>query len=174
MNMSYTTSRSDSITFSLTNAKHLAAKVATDLKRVQRFYSAPSDASIVAYENELILLLKHGYLEEVTYGFRRNDAWIPPMLRYSASDLAGTTATDDDPGRVLPGADITSASFYSYLVRSTSWHNLTEPDRESFETQLPFRRGGAPQPAIIGYLETDLTYSAGGRALKRQSLRAAR
>jgi len=39
---------SDTITFSVTHARHMAAKVATDLKRMQRFYGAPSDAWIDA------------------------------------------------------------------------------------------------------------------------------
>jgi hypothetical protein len=42
MTVSYTFS--ESTTFTLTHAKHMAAKVATDLKRMQRLYGYPSDA----------------------------------------------------------------------------------------------------------------------------------
>ena len=58
-------------TFTVTHARHLASKVATDLKRIQRFYGEPSDKWINDYEDELVTLLKGGYVETVTYGFQR-------------------------------------------------------------------------------------------------------
>jgi hypothetical protein len=116
--MSYSQTLSATTTFTLTHAKHIAAKVATDLKRIQRFYNGvPTDKSIADYETELIELLKAGYLGTVTYGFRRNGKWIEPTLWYTARDLAGTAANDDDPGKIRPGADIKGASFYSYQSR---------------------------------------------------------
>ena len=73
-------------TFTVTHARHLAAKVATDLKRVQRLYAGgPSDTSIASYEAEAVALLKAAYLDTVTYGFKRNGSWITPTLRYTAS-----------------------------------------------------------------------------------------
>ena len=76
--MSYSYSYTDTLTFTRTHAKHLAAKVATDLKRMQRFYDRPSDREIADYETEAIEFLKEGYLGTVTYGFRRNSNWIEP------------------------------------------------------------------------------------------------
>src|SRR5687768_14391904 len=96
----------DSVTFTLTHARHISAKVATDLKRMQRFYGQPSDASIASYEAELTELLKEGVLDTVSYGFKRNDSWIAPTLRYTQRDLAGSTAADDDPGLIRPHADV--------------------------------------------------------------------
>ena len=95
--------------FTLTHAIHIAAKVAADLKRLQRLYGAPSDGAITDYEPRS--WVHAGYLGTVTYGYRRNGSWIEPTLRYTAHDLAGAAANDDDPGRVRPGADITGASF---------------------------------------------------------------
>lgn len=170
MTTSYTLSTTSS--FTVTHAKHMAAKVATDLKRVQRFYGAPLDSVIAAYEEELILLLKGGYLGTVTYGFQRNGSWIEPTLHYTARDLAGGSADDDDPGRIRPGADTSYASFYSYLTYSPSWHALTEAEVAFVQERLPFQRTGALEPAISGYLHSDRTYSAGGRALERATVRA--
>ena len=170
--MSYTYTFDETVTFTLTHAKHIAAKVATDLKRMQRFYGAPSDASIASYEAELIALLKEGYLRTVTYGFWRDSKWIEPALQYSAKDLAGGSADDDDPGRVRPGADITNASFYSYLTYSSAWDKLSGAQQAGFKQTLPFARGGALEPTVNGYLEQDRTYSAGGRALNRASVRS--
>jgi hypothetical protein len=78
----------------------MAAKVATDLKRMQRLYGYPSDTRIASFEAEATETLKAGYLGTVTYGYKRNGSWIEPTLRYTAHDLSGAAANDDDPGRV--------------------------------------------------------------------------
>jgi Bacterial HORMA domain family 1 len=162
---------SESASFTVTHARHIAAKVATDLKRMQRLYGAPSDLSIADYEAELIELMKADYLGTVTYGFRRDGAWIVPTLRYTAQDLSGAAANDDDPGRIRPGADIRGASFYSYLTYSAGWDRLTSDQQTAFKRTLPFFRGGAPEPGVNGYFSPDLVYSA-GRALNRNSVRS--
>ncbi|BEM85470.1 hypothetical protein SME41J_47940 (plasmid) [Serratia marcescens] len=163
---------SDSQTFTLTHAKHMAAKVATDLRRMQRFYGYPSSLDIDAYESELIVLLKAGYLKEVTYGFKRGNDWIEPTLIYNANDFLSSSGLDDDPGRVAQGRDVSGASFYSYLTYSTKYHNASESDRTNSLKELPFERSGAPEPGISGYVEKDKTYSAGGRSLSRSSVRS--
>lgn len=170
--MSYTYTLNESTTFTITNARHMAAKVATDLKRMQRFYDLPTDAQIAAYETEATQFLKAGYLGEVTYGFWRNGNWIEPTLRYTARDLAGASASDDDPGRVRPGADTSGATFYSYLTYSSAWDRLSESERTAFRQGLPFQRGGAPEPGVEGYFASDRTYSSSGRALDRSSVRS--
>lgn len=161
----------ETTTFTLTHAKYMAAKVATDLKRIQRFYGDPSDARIANYEAEVTELLMGGYLGTLTLGFKRNGQWIMPTLRYKASDLAGSAANDDDPGRVPTGADISGATFYSYLTYSSAWDALSQSDKDAFKRRMPFQRGGADEPGLDGYLVDDLTYSSGGRAIKRSSLR---
>ncbi len=170
MTDSYTISDTES--FTVTHARHMAAKVATDLKRMQRLYGSPSDASIAQYEAEVIEFMKAGYLGAVWHGYRRDGNWIEPTLRYTARDLAGSSANDDDPGRVRPGADITGAQFYSYLTYGVAWNNTTAAERAAFQKRLPFQRNGAPEPGVSGYMSDDRTYSAGGRALNRASLRS--
>lgn len=169
--MSYSYTLSETTTFTRTHAKHIAAKVATDLKRIQRFYGEPNDADIADYETEIIELLKASYLNTVTYGFRRNGTFVEPTLRYKASDLA-VGLTDDDPGRIRPGANVDGASFYSYLTYTTAWNNLSQSDKDSFKSRLPFQRSGASEPAMDGYLNEDRSYSSGGRTLYRASLRS--
>ena len=167
-----TTSYTENSTFTVTDARKMAAKVATDLKRMQRFYDWPSDSEISQYEAEVVEFLKAGYLGTVTYGYRRNGNWIEPTVRYTSRDLAGAAATDDDPGRVLPNADIAGATFYSYLTYSSSWNLLSDTEKTAFRQRLPFQRGGAPEPGISGYFASDRTYSSGGRALDRSSVRS--
>lgn len=165
--MSYSFTYSQTQTFTATHAKHISSKVAADLKRVQRFYGMPSDNDINDYETELIELLKKGYLCTVSYGFKRGDKWIEPTLRYTARDLAGMTGSDDDPGRITAGADVSGASFYSFLTYSSAWDQLSQSEKDNFKKGLPYQRGYASEPLINGYLSQDKTYSSGGRALDR-------
>jgi hypothetical protein len=162
----------ETTTFTLTHAKYMAAKVATDLKRMQRFYGYPSDSSIADYEAEVTELLKGGYLGTLTLGFKRNGQWIEPTLRYTARDLAGSAANDDDPGRIKPGANITGASFHNFVTYSPAWNTLSAQEQDAFKRRMPFYRTGASEPGLNGYLVDDLTYSSGGRALNRASLRS--
>ena len=168
--MSYSYTATETATFTLTHAKYLAAKVATDLKRMQRFYGSPSDTNIDNYENEITHILKHGFLKKVSYGYRKNGNWIEPTLIYSATEL--NTADNDDPGKIRPGKDISGATFYSFLEYSSKWRDLPDEEKEAFESTLPFLRVAADTPGINGYLESDKTYSSGGRALSRSSVRS--
>lgn len=168
MTDSYTISDSES--FTVTHARHIAAKVATDLKRIQRLYGSPGDASIADYEAEVIEFMKADYLGTLWYGYRRNGNWIEPTLRYTARDLFGSAANDDDPGRVRPGADISDAKFYSYLTYGGTWSKATEAEKQAFRAKLPFQRGNAPEPGLSGYMNDDRIYSTGGRALNRASM----
>lgn len=170
MTYSYTTTQTQ--TFTITHARHMAAKVATDLKRMQRLYGKPSDSDIAEYEAEVIELLKCGGLGAVSYGYRLDGKWIEPTLRYTAQDLAGISGVDDDPGRIRPGADTTGASFYSFLTYSSTWNQITSDEKKSIKSRLPFQRTTADEPGVNGYLDQDKSYSSGGRALQRASVRS--
>lgn len=150
----------------------MAAKVATDLKRMQRFYGVPSDSHIAAYEDEVIQMLKFGYLDTVTYGFKNNGNWIEPTLKYTAHDLSGIAANDDDPGRIRPGANTTGASFYSYLTYSSAWWELTDSKKEGFKKLSQIKRSSADEPGVDGYYSSDRTYSSGGKSLDRATVRS--
>lgn len=172
MSSSYTLSSSESVTFTLTHARYLSAKVATDLKRIQRLYGSPSDSRIAEFETELTELLKAGYLKDVTYGYRRNGTYIEPSLLYTARDLASASANDDDPGRIRPNKNIDGAVFASFLNYSDAWFKLSAAEQAAFDAKLPFSRSNTPQPGISGYYAQDSVYSAGGRALNRSSVRS--
>ena len=162
----------ETTTFTVTHAKHMAAKVAADLKRMQRLYGEPTELWIEKYEAEVVALLKAGYLGTVTYGFRRNGTWIEPTLKYTARDLQGMAAADDDPGRISPGANVTGASHHSYLTYSPAWQHLTYDQQNAFKRTLPFYRSNGTEPTVSGYLIDDRNYSAGGRALGRSSVKS--
>jgi len=159
-----------STTFTITHARHISAKVATDLKRLQRLYGQPGDADISDYETEVVALLRAGYLGEITYGFRRSGKFIPPTLFYTAEGLAGS-GHSDDPGRIRPGYDVSGASFYSYLTYSPEWYRKTAEERRTFKDALPFQRSAADEPPTVGARVTDRNYVAGGVTLRRSTLR---
>ena len=170
--MSYNSTFTESLAFTVTHARHMAAKVATDLWRIRRLYGFPSARDIDSYEEEVIALLKAGYLGQVWYGFKRNGSWIEPTIKYTARDLQDAAAVDDDPGKIRPGADIVGASFSSFLTYSAAWYDLTPGDRDAFKRSLPFYRGSGSEPSVYGYFLPDRTYSSGGRALDRASVRS--
>ncbi|MGN6210519.1 HORMA-1 domain-containing protein [Asticcacaulis sp.] len=169
--MSSSFSVTNTNTFTVTHARHMAAKVATDLKRMQRLYGQPSDRDIADYETELTEFIRAGYLDTVAYGFKRNGNWIEPTLKYTAQDLSGA-GPDDDPGRIRPGADISGAAFFSYLTYNAAWGNLSDAQKAQFKAPLPVSRNSGSEPGISGYLSNDRTYSAGGRSLNRATVRS--
>lgn len=165
-------SYTESTTFTVTHARHMAAKIATDLKRIQRLYGRPSDQDIADYEAEAVSMMKAGYLSSVTYGFKRNGSWIEPTIRFTARDLASGAANDDDPGKIRPGKDVTGASFYSFLTYTAAYYSLSQAERDAFKSGLAVERTTGKEPPVNGYLDSDRTYSAGGRALDRSSVRS--
>ncbi len=167
-----TYSFTESVTFTETHAKYLASKIKTDLKRVQRFYGQPSDDYIFQHYTEVIMLLKFGFLKCITYGFKKEGKWVEPTLKYIAYDLANDHGNDDDPGKIRPGKNVSGASFSSFLKYSKFWHDLSQEKRNQFKKQLPFQRIGGAEPEFNGFLFRDLTYSSGGRAVYRESLRS--
>lgn len=166
---SYTSTSTNS--FTVTHARYIASKVATDLKRFQRFYGSPSDDLINRYEGELTGLLKHDAVENVVYGFQRNSLWTPASVRYRAIP-GGSLITDDDPGKIRPGIDIAGAHFTSFLSYSKAWWDLPLLERESIRDGLPIKRSTGSSPNLeAGAWSDDLNYLAGGRGLGRSSVR---
>lgn len=168
--MSY--SSTESASFTEVHAKKIASRVATDLKRMQRYYGSPSDSRIADFEKELIELLKKGYIDRISYGFKKDGKWVVPMLQYTAKQLADFYISGDDPGNIEAGADVKGASFYSMLVPNSKWENLSAQEQADFEKDLPIKRGYAEAPGMNGYMSNDKSYSAGGVALDRSSLKS--
>lgn len=162
--MTYTTT--ETTTFTLTHAKHIAAKVSTDLLRFTRYYKKPTVEQINRYEEELVAYLNAGYLDNVIYGYYNSNGDLVEALRYHVID--GELVGDDDPGKIRPGTDVPGESFGSFLSQNSKWYSLTPQERTDFKASLPFPRqhGTEPRPAN-GTWSRDLTYSAGGRGLGR-------
>jgi hypothetical protein len=168
MSTSYTAN--DTATFTYLHARYIASKVATDLKRFQRFYGGvPSDSTIELYENELAVLLKHDVVEWVIYGFKRNGKWTEASVRYTALP-GGILQADDDPGKIRPNLDIAGASFTSFLTYK--WSDKSSMERETILEESPLKRVDGQTPDLeAGYWMNDLSYSAAGRGLGRATVK---
>lgn len=168
--MSYSYATTESTTFAVTYAKHIAVKAGTDLKRMQRFYGEPSDEQIEDYEKELIALLMGSYLDKIEYGFMTSSRSWRVALRYEAR-YGGVLIADDDPGKLPLGTDISGCVFHSFLVGTHRWEALSYHDRDRVYQQagVGFRRKMGTEPS--GNWSADRTYSAGGRGVVRSSSR---
>jgi hypothetical protein len=153
-------------TFTITNAQYLASKIAADLRQMKSFYGQPSENDIDKYVQELVILLKGGYIASVDYGFRKNGLWVL-AVSYTVNSVTGQLV-DDHPGRVPVGKDISSATWGSFLRYAARFYELTADQRGSLESSLPFQRGGSSDPQNGLYGQNDKTYSSGGQQLNRK------
>jgi hypothetical protein len=163
-------SHSSTTTFTLTHAKYLSSKVATDLHRFQRFYGSPSTVRIADFEAELSELLKYDAVESVVYGFQRHEAWTAATIKYVRGP-GGMIAVDDDPGKIRPNLDVSGAAFTSFLTYSAAWFRLSGAERAAIESRLVIQRSGSAEPQLeAGHWVSDRTYGSGGVALSRSSV----
>jgi hypothetical protein len=167
--MTYTYSTTES--FTLTSAKHVASKVAADLRYMQALYGSPSNEWIQKYHDELVELLVGGYVDTVTYGFKRDEKWVA-AIRYVA-DLNGNLTADERAGKLTYNVDAAGLSATSYLTYSKKWLlDLTEAQRNAIKSKLPFQRVTANEPGTDGgYWADDRTYSHDGGGVRRSMLR---
>lgn len=164
-----TTSHSHSHTWSRTDARYVAGKVAADLRQMQQEYGDPSDDWIEAYLLELTILLAGRFVDTVSYGYRRDGDWVA-ALKYTA-DIHGNLVADDRSGRVPRGANISGASWYSFLSYSDAWSVLSPEERETIRRELPFRRSTGTEPGVAsGTWVHDKTYSSVGSGMRRATV----
>ena len=166
--MTYTTTATR--TFTRTSALYITSKVAADLRRLRSYYGRPSEELIGSYVEELTTMLAGGYIKSVEYGFRRNGQRVV-ALRYEVNS-SGVLTTDSSAGGVYARADVSDASWFSYLENSTAWSWLTDQQRGTIEAGLPIKRtAGDPPRDGVGYWVTDRSYYSDGTAVQRQTFR---
>ena len=160
--------RSVSESWTLTNAKYLASKVTTDMWRCRQNYGLPSEAAINDYGTELALRLRDGFVSKYEFGFEiENERLLSWRYTVVNGDL---TATDDRPGKIPSGVDISKARFFNQLTTSTKWDNLSADEKEQWEAFYPFRRQTKSGPKDgRGYWQHDLQYSSVGVLLTRET-----
>jgi len=165
--MSYTTTT----TFTLTHAKHLAAKVITDLYQCHLLYGHPTGESIADYLTELIELLAGGYVGTYEFGFRKNGERVIAW-RYSVGADGGLHGGDANAGNLYARASVVGAEYYNHLTYSDHWLEIGDAAREAVRARLPFQRKTASLPGDgQGYWQTDHGYTSGGRRIERTTFR---
>jgi hypothetical protein len=162
MTSSYTLSE----TFSITHARHIASRVAGDLRLMGRYYGRPTLSEIEDYLEEIAQLLAAGYLGTFEVGYRRNGMRVFTLLYEVRAD---GTLSDSRAGGVPPNANVAGAAFFSYLTYSYALLTLGDAAREAFLARLPVQRIGGPEPVDgSGYwVYDDRSYAAGGMGLRR-------
>ncbi|MCZ7665671.1 MAG: hypothetical protein M5U22_23285 [Thermoleophilia bacterium] len=165
MTHSYTTTS----TFTTSDARRVGGKVAADLRQMQMAYGSPSDQEIERYLGELVTLLGDGYLDTVMYGFKKDGAWLPATLRYTALSL-GTTDEGDRSGTVKRGVETAGAYFTSYLTYSQKWWSIREDARARYKAGLPIQRVSGDEPKAPGGWIEDKSYISGGGGVRRAVL----
>jgi hypothetical protein len=157
-------------TFTRTNAKHLAAKVITDLYQCSMFYGRPPEDRIEEYETELIEMLANEYVSSYEFGFKRDGKRV--LTWYYTVGVDGGLHGDSNAGAIYAKAAVADVAYFNFMMYSDKWSKLTEIQRTNFKTSLPFQRTAGAAPADgNGYWRTDHGYSAGGVRIQRKTFR---
>lgn len=168
MTYSFTTSATES--FTLTHARELASRVMADMGLCSRYYGKPTADQFDSYREELVQLLKNGYLESYEFGFKKNDERVV-SFRYrvnTCGDLEGGS-----PGGIYSRADIAGAAYFNFVTYSSRFLNMDSHSKERFEKGLPVQRtaGSAPVDGKGYWIQDDRAYAAGGHQLTRGTFR---
>jgi hypothetical protein len=156
--------------FTITHARYITSKIATDLRQLSAFYALVPAYLIDSFAEEAALLLKDGYLESVEYGFKKADKVIF-CLRYEAND--GVLSADNAPGRIPANLDIANATWYTYLRYSSKFSDLSASSQLDVKKKLPLQRSTADEPKLDFWTtwDQDKVYSAGGKSVTRKRLK---
>jgi Bacterial HORMA domain family 1 len=132
--------------FTITEARYVGAKVATDLRLLNSLYGHPALDRIDDFAEEVAVLLRDGYLNYVDYGFKDHSAnsW-KLRLRYTAT--AGGQLRDSRPGSFPARVAVSGYSFYSYLVYSAKYHALSATQKQNALAGLAITRVTADEPS---------------------------
>jgi len=159
-------------TFTVTHAKHLASKIAADLNACSRLHGQPSVTAVENYSDELVELLRYGYLSRYEFGFQRDDnrvlSWSYEVNSY------GNIKTDDRAGKMSAYVDLDGTTFFNYTWYSSKYSNLTSDQQSTFKDSHPVNRtsGDPPSDGVGSWSGTEKNYSAGGTSISRQSFRS--
>lgn len=168
--MAGTFTRSNS--FTITQARYLASKVAADMHLCAAYYGNPSEAEIRGYAEELAQYLNEGYLKSYEFGYKKNGVRVVSW-RYTV-DANGNITTDDRPGKIPAYVDVSGSTFFNHLEQNSVFFALQEYQRSNFKASLPVQRSSGYAPSNgAGYWTTDRNYYSGGCGIGRQTFQPA-
>jgi hypothetical protein len=163
--MSFTTTT----TFTRTNARYLASKIAADLRQLRGFYRRPSEETIEDLYEELTEMLSGGYVATFEAGFRKNDRRV---VTVSYTVTARGSSDDERAGGIYARADVSGASWFTFMSYSLPWWQLTDNQRQRIRDSVPIDRTPGSEPTDgDGYWEAGRSYESGGTSASRRGFR---
>jgi hypothetical protein len=157
-------------TFSLTDARRLAAKVTADMHQCQRMYGHLTATQIENYQQELTVLLHGGYVKSYEFGFKTKDRRRVVSWFYTvgpSGDLQGGRS-----GGLYATANVSAAFMFNFLTHSSKWFALSKSEREKIEASFAVQRtDGSPPQDGSGYWDSSRHYTSGGVAVTRKEFR---
>jgi hypothetical protein len=136
-----------------------------------QLYGHPTESQINNFGTELALLLRDGCVQEYEFGFQKEEKRIL-CLRYTVDSSGNLNASDDRPGGLVAGVNVSAASFYNQLTWSSAWNRLPQQEKDRISAGLPFRRVTKDGPMDgLGYWQEDRSYSSKGVLLSRKTFR---
>lgn len=167
-----TFTRTETATFTITHAKHLASKIAADLNACSRLHGKPSVTAVESYNAELVELLRYGFLSSYEFGFQQDDKRVLSWSYDVTTD--GNIESDDRAGKMSAYVDLDGASFFNYAWYSSKYGSLTSDELLIFkESHSINRTTGDPPSDGAGYWSgTEKNYAAGGTGVSRRSFRS--
>jgi len=173
--MTESLTRTSSQTFTIADAKFLASRISADLHQVRLHYGDANGyltaQKIQDFTIEAAVLLKFGLLDNVIYGFQRDNNWVF-ALRYKVNSLNQLELASDTPGGIYAHADITGASWHSYLTKQES-SDVTAAEKAEIVADLPIQRSDGTGPSSSnGQWDDDKTYYRNGTDIQRGQFRS--
>lgn len=157
-------------TFTRTNARYLASKIAADLRQLRSFYREPTEQQIDNLYEELVEMLAGGYVATYEAGFRKSNGQRVVSARYTVRSSG--ISTDDRAGGIYARADISGASWFTYMTYSNAWWELNDSARHAINDSVPIDRSPADEPTDgNGYWESGRNYASGGTSTSRSGFR---
>ncbi len=165
--MSYSITRT--ATFNRSHARHVATKMAADLRRMQRQYLGwPSDEKIDDLIEEVTEMLALDYMDTLEIGYAKDGVRVLSLKYISRRD--GTLTQDDNAGGLPRGVDLTGASTINFMTYTSKFTNLSEAEQLAVKKTLPYVRTAATPPRDgSGYWTQDRAYSAAGGGTVRST-----
>jgi hypothetical protein len=169
--MTYSTTLTASQTFTIADAKYLASRIASDLTQLRLYYGQLTEQKVQDLTVEAAILLKAGLLDNVKYGYQKEGKWVF-AISYSVNYLGQLEVVNDSPGGIDATANVTGASWSSWLTRRNN-PNLSAQELREIEQLLPIQRGSGTEPSTTnGAWSTDKTYYRNGSAISRGQFRS--
>jgi hypothetical protein len=155
-------------TFTITNARYLASKIAADLRQFKAFYGEPTDETIEKLYEELVEMLAGGYVATYEAGFRKDGKRVVSQ-RYVVSS---GVAADERAGGMYARADVSGASWFTFMTYSSEWDALTPTAQQAVRDAVPIKRSSGSAPTDgDGYWEAGRSYESGGTSTARSGFR---